>query len=42
MQWLSLVLIAENEDDENQQEDVEEGVETMIEKFQYFLKCIKL
>lgn len=43
LQWLALVLIADNEEEEKeQQEDIEEGVETMIEKLQYFLKCIKI
>lgn len=42
MQWLSLVLIADSEEDKNsqngnEQDEVEEGVDILIEKFRYFL-----
>ncbi|KAL4509138.1 hypothetical protein ABPG72_018069 [Tetrahymena utriculariae] len=46
MQWLSLVLIADSEEDreyenDNPQDEVEEGVDILIEKFRFFLSQFK-
>lgn len=43
MQWLSLTLIADTEEEENkqQEESQEEGVDTLIEKLKFFLNQFK-
>jgi hypothetical protein len=44
MQWLSLVLITDAEDEEekhHEDEDPEEGVESLIEKLGFFLNQFK-
>ena len=43
MQWLALVLITDAEDEEEklEEEDPEEGVEQLIEKFRFFLSQFK-
>ena len=43
MQWLSLVLITDADDEEEklEDEDPDEGVEQLIEKFRFFLQQFK-
>lgn len=42
VQWMSLVLVGEDEIEEEREEEREEGVEVLIEKMKYFLGQMKV